>query len=116
MTQVIKCDVSSCVELLTNYLIILDSLCYFLSFVSGACPSVMISTGENSTQVIQGISEHSVEVKCAIGYSVNGEISYMTTCQLNRTWSRADNCTGEITELAFSRFLAYIHTLIVCFG
>ena len=87
-----------------------------LSFVLGACPSMMISTGGNSTLVINGISENSVEVKCAIGYSVKGEISYMTTCQLNRTWSRVDNCTGEITELAFSRFLAFIHTLTMCLG
>ena len=75
----------------------------------------MISTGVNSTQVINGISEHSVEVKCAIGYSVNGETSYMTTCQLNRTWSRVDNCTGEITKLAFPHFLAYILYMLTVF-
>ena len=76
----------------------------------------MISTGVNSTQVIQGISEHSVEVKCAKGYSVTGEISYMTTCQLNRTWSRVDNCTGEITKLTFPQFIASFHILTVCSG
>ena len=79
---------------------------HFVSSVSGACPSVMISTGVNSTQVIHGIPEHSVEVKCATGYSVTGEISYMTTCQLNRTWSRVDNCTGELTKLVRAKVVS----------